>query len=72
MTISRAAGRGVYTTSAVCCLRHSNTSRRADNMTYETPTITELGSVADFTRADSLALDYDGKWFRGDDPDPTS
>jgi hypothetical protein len=41
-------------------------------MTYETPTITELGSVADFTRQDSLALAYDGKIFRGDDPDPTS
>ena len=25
------------------------------HMTYETPAITELGSVADFTRADSLA-----------------
>lgn len=29
-------------------------------MTYETPTITELGSVADFTRADSFALHFDG------------
>lgn len=42
-------------------------------MTYETPTITELGSVADFTRADSFAWDFDGRWLRGDnDPGPTT
>jgi hypothetical protein len=29
-------------------------------MAYETPTITELGSVADFTRGDSFALHWDG------------
>ena len=29
-------------------------------MTYETPTITELGSVADFTRGDSFAWHWDG------------
>ena len=29
-------------------------------MMYETPTITELGSVADFTRGDSFAWDWDG------------
>ncbi len=35
-------------------------------MIYEPPTITELGSIADFTRADSFALDYDGRLLRGD------
>ena len=29
-------------------------------MTYETPSITELGSVADFTRGDSFAWAWDG------------
>jgi hypothetical protein len=29
-------------------------------MTYEAPTITELGSVADFTREDRWAWDHDG------------
>jgi hypothetical protein len=29
-------------------------------MTYETPAITELGAVADFTRADFLAPGSDG------------
>jgi hypothetical protein len=33
---------------------------------YETPTITELGSVADFTRGDSVALDWDGRLFHRD------
>jgi hypothetical protein len=43
------------------------------HMTYETPAITELGSVADFTRADSFAIDFDGRLLRGDDHDsPTS
>jgi hypothetical protein len=32
-------------------------------MAYEAPAITELGSVADFTRADEVALDWDGKAF---------
>jgi hypothetical protein len=44
-----------------------------DTMTYETPTISELGAVADFTRADSLALDYDGAAFhKTDGGTPTS
>jgi hypothetical protein len=29
-------------------------------LTYESPAITELGSVADFTRADGIGLDFDG------------
>jgi hypothetical protein len=29
-------------------------------MTYETPTIIQLGSVADFTRGDSFAWEFDG------------
>jgi hypothetical protein len=29
-------------------------------MTYETPAIIELGSVADFTRGNSFALAWDG------------
>ena len=29
--------------------------------TYETPAITELGSVADFTRQDSWDIDFDGQ-----------
>lgn len=28
--------------------------------TYETPAVTELGSVADFTRGDSFAWAWDG------------
>ncbi len=28
--------------------------------TYETPSVTELGSVADFTHADRWALNFDG------------
>lgn len=32
-------------------------------MAYEAPAITELGSVADFTREDTLALAYDGDLF---------
>jgi hypothetical protein len=31
-------------------------------MIYDTPTIIRLGSVADFTRGDSFAWDFDG-WF---------
>jgi hypothetical protein len=42
------------------------------HMTYETPVISELGSVADFTRADSFAIAFDGRFLRGDDPSPTS
>lgn len=38
--------------------------------TYETPTITELGSVAEFTRRDTLAFDFDGRLFRGDKEEP--
>ena len=34
-------------------------------MSYETPSITELGTVAEFTRADEFALDFDGAFFRG-------
>jgi hypothetical protein len=34
-------------------------------MIYETPSITELGSVADFTRADRWAFDFDGFLFHG-------
>lgn len=37
-------------------------------MTYETPTITDLGSVADFTRADRWALRFDGMFFHGPQP----
>ena len=37
-------------------------------MNYETPTITELGSVADFTRNDVWALDFDGWLFHGEKP----
>ena len=37
-------------------------------MTYETPTITDLGSVADFTRADTWALRFDGLLFHGPQP----
>lgn len=40
-------------------------------MVYEAPAITELGSVADFTKADDLALDWDGKLFHRAAP-PTS
>jgi hypothetical protein len=36
-------------------------------MNYETPTITELGSVADFTRADRFAFAFDGFLFHGSD-----
>jgi hypothetical protein len=32
-------------------------------MNYDTPAIVELGSVADFTRANSIALDWDGRAF---------
>jgi hypothetical protein len=35
-------------------------------MSYEAPAVTELGSVADFTREDVLAFDYDGDAFKGD------
>lgn len=31
---------------------------------YSSPQLTELGSVADFTRADNLAANYDGMMFR--------
>jgi hypothetical protein len=42
-------------------------------MTYETPAITELGSVADFTLGDQLAVDYDGTIFhRSASTTPTS
>lgn len=37
-------------------------------MAYEAPSITELGSIAEMTRADKLAFDFDGKIFRGDKP----
>lgn len=40
--------------------------------TYDTPTITELGSIADFTRADSFAVAFDGKFLRGNDEDPVT
>jgi hypothetical protein len=33
---------------------------------YEAPSITELGTVAEFTRADQFAIDFDGAFFRGD------
>ena len=39
-------------------------------MNYETPTITDLGSVADFTRADSFAVRFDGLLFHGNKPKP--
>jgi hypothetical protein len=32
---------------------------------YETPTITELGSVADFTRGDSFGFEYDSQTWYG-------
>ena len=41
-------------------------------MTYETPAITELGAVADFTQADTLAFDHDGQLFHASAPHPTS
>lgn len=37
-------------------------------MNYETPSITELGSVADFTRNDVIAFDWDGMFFHGEKP----
>ena len=36
-------------------------NQKADMNTYETPTITELGSVADFTRQDGWDIDFDGR-----------
>jgi len=39
---------------------------------YETPTITELGSVADFTRADVIGRLFDGRDFHGSDRPPGS
>lgn len=39
---------------------------------YDSPVLTELGSVADFTRADELAIDYDGALFHRDVQTPTS
>ncbi len=41
-------------------------------MTYETPTIIELGTVADFTRADELGGIYDGQIFHKDVQTPPS
>jgi hypothetical protein len=41
--------------------------QETDQMNYETPTITELGSVADFTRADRFAFAFDGFLFHGSD-----
>ncbi|HSB85443.1 MAG TPA: lasso RiPP family leader peptide-containing protein [Ilumatobacteraceae bacterium] len=43
-------------------------------MTYESPRVTELGSVADFTRADRWALDWDGRFLHANykTPPPTS
>lgn len=32
---------------------------------YETPTITELGTIADFTQQNGFAFDFDGRLFRG-------
>jgi len=41
--------------------------------TTTSPTVTELGSIADFTRADSFAWDFDGRFLRGDShSSPTS
>ena len=41
-------------------------SRRRNYEQYETPTITELGSVADFTQRRRIAtFDYDGVLFHG-------
>lgn len=54
--------------------RHTIGFRRTD-MTYETPSITELGSVADFTRGDSFAMAWDGLFsshILGKDRTPTS
>ena len=40
---------------------------------YTKPSITEIGSIADVTRRDDWAFDYDGRIFRGDSaPTPTS
>lgn len=36
-------------------------NQKADMNTYESPTITELGSVADFTRQDGWDIDFDGR-----------
>lgn len=33
---------------------------------YQSPSIVELGTVADFTRNDTLAWDFDGMLFHGD------
>lgn len=45
--------------------RYHAKSGRIQMAGYETPAITELGSVADFTQAGELAFDYDGQAFRG-------
>jgi hypothetical protein len=34
-------------------------------MAYESPELVELGSVAEFTRADHFAFDFDGRFLRG-------
>ena len=39
--------------------------QETDDMNYEAPAITELGSVADFTRADRIAFAFDGVYFHG-------
>lgn len=33
---------------------------------YSSPSLTELGSVADFTNEDRFAIDFDGNLLRGD------
>jgi hypothetical protein len=43
------------------------TSKETNMSDYETPAITELGSVADFTRADRFAFAFDGFLFHGSD-----
>jgi hypothetical protein len=39
--------------------------------TYETPTITELGTVEEFTRADRWALSFDGVLLHKGNSSPT-
>jgi hypothetical protein len=36
--------------------------------TYETPQLTEVGSVRELTQQTKLAGSYDGKWYHGSHP----
>jgi len=54
------------------CYQESNNFGRVHMQEYETPTITELGSVADFTRAEVPGRNFDGRHTHGSYKPPAS